>query len=292
MNVTKGHMIDKEPLSGYIDAHDLDLKTSMECGQIFGWDRRRQSYFGMIGAAAAALRQEGDRITFATGAALDRSRIASYLGLDVDLRQVLRSITRDPFMERVTGSVRGLRLFNQDPWPCLCSYIISANNRVERIDAIVKQIGRELGTRHEVDGEEVYSLPDPEVLAGCTESGLRPCGTGFRAPYLLGAAAMVSDGIIDFDTIAGMSTEEARDLLKTIPGVGDKIADCVLLFAFSRYETFPVDVWIKRAIQIKYFGSLDVKPDEIRRFGREYFSEYAGYAQEYIYHFAREHGLE
>jgi N-glycosylase/DNA lyase len=89
-----------------------------------------------------------------------------------------------------------------------------------------------------------------------------------------------------------MPTEEARDLLKTIPGVGDKIADCVLLFAFSRFETFPVDVWIKRAIQTKYFDSKHMKPDEIRRFGREYFGEYAGYAQEYIYHFAREHGLE
>jgi N-glycosylase/DNA lyase len=103
---------------------------------------------------------------------------------------------------------------------------------------------------------------------------------------------MVSHGVIDFNAIAGMTTGEARDLLKTIPGVGDKIADCVLLFAFSRYETFPVDVWIKRAIEIKYFRSREVKPDEIRRFGQEYFGENAGYAQEYIYQYARVHGLE
>jgi N-glycosylase/DNA lyase len=278
--------------TGHIPAADLNLETSMGCGQIFGWDRRGKTYFGMIGSTAVGIRQEGDRIVFVTESGLDRSRIVSYLGLDVDLGQILKSITRDSFMKRVVGSVRGLRLLKQEPWPCLCSYIISANNRVERIDTIVKQISRELGTRHVVDGEEVYCLPEPGVLAGCAESGLRSCGTGFRAPYLLGAAAMVSDGVIDFDAIAGMPTGEARDLLKTVHGVGDKIADCVLLFAFSRYETFPVDVWIKRAVQIKYFDSGEVKPDEIRRFGQEYFGEYAGYAQEYIYHYAREHGLE
>jgi len=279
-------------ITGHIPAADINLETSMGCGQIFGWDRREKTYFGMIGSVAVGIRQAGDRIDFVTESALDRSRIVSYLGLDVDLGQILRSITRDSFMKRVVGSVRGLRLLKQEPWPCLCSYIISANNRVERIDTIVKQISRELGTRHVVDGEEVYCLPEPGVLAGCAESGLRSCGTGFRAPYLLGAAAMVSDGTIDFDAIGGMPTGEARDLLKTIHGVGDKIADCVLLFAFSRYETFPVDVWIKRAVQVKYFDSGEVKPDEIRRFGREYFGEYAGYAQEYIYHYAREHGLE
>ncbi|MFH1313536.1 MAG: DNA glycosylase [Candidatus Eisenbacteria bacterium] len=279
-------------ITGRIHAADLDLETSMGCGQIFGWDRRGQVYFGMIGPVAVGIQQEGDRIGFVSESSLDRSRIISYLGLDVDLGEILKSITRDPFMKRVVDSVRGLRLLKQDPWPCLCSYIISANNRVERIDTIVKQISRELGTRHVVDGEEVYRLPGPEVLAGCAESGLRSCGTGFRAPYLLSAAAMVSDGTIDFDAIDGMPTAEARDLLKIIPGVGDKIADCVLLFAFSRYETFPVDVWIKRAVQIKYFDSEEVKAEEIRRFGREYFGEYAGYAQEYIYHYAREYGLE
>jgi N-glycosylase/DNA lyase len=92
--------------------------------------------------------------------------------------------------------------------------------------------------------------------------------------------------------MAGMPTEQARELLKTIPGVGNKIADCVLLFAFSRYETFPVDVWIKRAVEAKYFDSRDVRPDEVRRFGQEYFGKYAGYAQEYIYHYVRKHGLE
>jgi N-glycosylase/DNA lyase len=102
---------------------------------------------------------------------------------------------------------------------------------------------------------------------------------------------MVAGGSIDFDDVARMPTEQARDALKTIPGVGDKVADCVLLFAFSRYEVFPVDVWIRRAVQIRYFDSREVKPEEIRQFGGDYFGEYAGYAQEYIYYYARKHSL-
>jgi N-glycosylase/DNA lyase len=287
-----GNTVGRERLAGRLPATDFNLETTMRCGQVFGWERLGHTFFGMIGAVAVRLAQEGDGVDFVTGADLDRSLIAGYLGLDVDLGRILKAIGRDPFMREVVSSVRGLRLIRQDPWPCLCSYILSANNRVERIDAIVKRIARELGTRHLVDGVEVFRLPDPDVLAGCAESGLRSCGTGFRAPYLLKAAAMVSDGDIDFDAIAAMPTGEARDLLRTVPGVGDKIADCVLLFAFSRYETFPVDVWIKRAVEAKYFDSREVRPDEVRRFGREYFGENAGYAQEYIYEYARVHGLE
>ena len=287
-----GHTVGRDRLAGCVRAADFSLETTMECGQVFGWERHGRTFFGMIGAVAVGLAQKGNTVDFVTGAVLDHTLIASYLGLDINLGRIIKEIARDPFMREVVGSVRGLRLLRQDPWPCLCSYILSANNRVERIDAIFKRIARELGSRHIVNGVEVFRLPGPDVLAGCAESGLRSCGTGFRAPYLLGAAAMVSDGAIDFDAIAAMPTCEARDLLKTVPGVGDKIADCVLLFAFSRYETFPVDVWIKRAVEIKYFDSREVKSDEIRRFGRDYFGENAGYAQEYIYQYARVHGLE
>jgi len=111
---------------------------------------------------------------------------------------------------------------------------------------------------------------------------------GFRAPYLLKAGEMVAGGQVDLEAVDKMPYDEARGVLMAIPGVGPKIADCVLLFAFSKYEAFPVDVWIKRAMQEAYFESKETKPEEIREFAQEYFGRYAGYAQEYIYYYIRE----
>jgi N-glycosylase/DNA lyase len=281
----------EQTISGPIEAPDFDLELSMDCGQIFGWEKRGRTYWGLIDSGAVGLRQEGTAVTFVASPGVRQDDIVRYLGLDEDLDAILEAITVDDFMQQVVSTVRGLRLFKQSPWPCLCSYIISANNRVERIDALVKEIARQYGTAHRVGEQVVHALPEPQMLATCVESGLRACGVGFRAPYLLDAAQLVAAGSVDLEGIDGMDYEEARDMLKTIAGVGDKIADCVLLFAFSKYESFPVDVWIKRAIQVAYFGSRNMKLNEIRKFGRQHFGRYAGYAQEYIYHYARSQRL-
>ena len=261
----------------------------MDCGQVFGWDRDAGTYTGVIGERAVRLWQDDGMVCFVAEQGLKARHIRRYLGLDEDLGKILASIVRDAFMEKVVAQVRGLRLLKQEPWACLCSYILSANNRVERIDSLVKEVSRKFGKRHVVRGRVVYSLPGPGIFSECTESGMRSCGVGFRAPYLVRSAAMVAGGEVDLNAVGAMSYEDARGLLMTLPGVGGKIADCVLLFAFSMYDAFPVDVWIRRIMQQVYFASRETKPDDIRTFGREYFGEYAGYAQEYIYYYARHH---
>jgi N-glycosylase/DNA lyase len=270
----------------------LDLGLTLECGQVFGWHKYEDTYVGIIQGRPVALRQAGDRIEFTAPDAIKAAAIKHYLGLDEQLEAIIKSVKVDPFMKRVLGSVKGLRLLKQEPWHCLCSYMLSSSNRVERIDKTVKEIGRRWGESHSIGGHEVHSLPEPAVLARCGESGIRACGAGFRSPYLVRAAAKVADGTIDFARLGRLPYEEAKEILVTIDGVGDKIADCVLLFAFSKYEAFPVDVWIKKAIEKVYFDSETVNNKEIRRFAREHFGPYAGYAQEYIYHYARTHGLE
>lgn len=277
---------------GSLDAREFSLNITLECGQVFGWTKYDDTYFGIIGGAAVSLRQAGDRIEFrAISGATPRS-IARYLGLDDDLRAILEPVRGDPFMRRVLRAVRGLRLLRQEPWHCLCSYLLSSSNRVERIDKSVKEIARRWGKRHVLAGREVYELPSPAGLARCGEPGMRLCGAGFRAPYLVRAAERVAAGEIDFDVIRRMPYDKAKETLIDLDGVGEKIADCVLLFAFSKFEAFPVDVWIKRAVEKVYFNSRTVSTGEIRRFAREHFGPYAGYAQEYIYYYARMHGLE
>ena len=268
----------------------------MECGQVFGWHKAGgtsgSTYFGVIGGRAAALAQAAERIEYAATRELRPSAVRHYLGLDEDLRRIRASVAVDPFMKRVLASVKGLRLLKQEPWHCLCSYLLSSNNRVQRIDSLVKEIAHRWGTSQSVCGREVYSLPEPAVLAGCGEPGIRACGAGFRSPFLLRAARQVADGMIDFERLRKLPYEDAKGVLLAIDGVGDKIADCVLLFAFSKYEAFPVDVWIKRAMEHVYFRGHVVSTKEIRAFARDHFGAHAGYAQEYIYHYARSHGLE
>jgi N-glycosylase/DNA lyase len=279
-------------MKGVVSAPALDLEASMDCGQIFGWHKHGATYTGIIGEAAVILEPSDGQVHFVSDRRISPARIASYLGLDEDLAMIRRLIARDGFMLRVLGSVGDLRILRQDAWPCLCSYILSANNRVERIDSLVKEIAARYGTAHEVGGKTVFRLPGPEVLAGCPESGMRACGVGFRAPYLVGAARLICAGEVDLEAVRGLDEPRGREVLKRLPGVGDKIADCVQLFAFSKYTAFPVDVWIQRAIERVYFHSCHVSPEEIRQFGQAYFGRYAGYAQEYIYRYAREFGLD
>jgi N-glycosylase/DNA lyase len=279
-------------MKGAIAAPMFDLEASMECGQIFGWHKDGSTYSGFIGPAAVRLSQTGGHVHFLSDREIAPTRVASFLGLDEHLETIHADIAKDSFMRRVVGSVMGLRILKQDAWPCLCSYILSANNRVDRIDKLVKQIASRFGNAHTVGGMTVYSLPGPEDLACCGESGVRACGAGFRSPYLVEAARMVAAGQVDLEAVRKLDEPEGRAVLKMLPGVGDKVADCVQLFAFSKYIAFPVDVWIKRAVERAYFHSSNVTAEEIRRFGQVYFGRYAGYAQEYIYHYARTVGLE
>ena len=270
----------------------LDLSVTMGCGQVFGWAEYDESYFGIIDHAGVSLKQVGATVRFATDGAINASRVRHYLALDDDLEAILDSVRVDPFMRRVLGAVKGLRLLKQDPWHCLCSYLISSNNRVERIDRSVKEIARKWGTRHTVRCREVFDLPGANNLARCAERGIRSCGVGFRAPYLRETARDVAAGRVDLDRIGRLPYDDAKQALLDLRGVGDKIADCVLLFAYSKFEAFPVDVWIKRAVEKIYFRSRSLTTRDIHQFAREHFGPYAGYAQEYIYHFARIHGLD
>ena len=282
----------KDSEAGTLEAADFSLRLSMDCGQVFGWEWDGEWYTGMIGRSAVALRQKGSEVEYIAEGGARRDSIASYLGLDEDYGRIMRSICVDGFMKKAIDAARGLRVLKQDAWPCLGSYILSSNNRVERIQSLVRRISAEMGQAHSLCGNTVYAFPEPAALAACGEQDIRSCGAGFRSPYLSRAAGMIAAGEMDLGALPGMPYAEAKESLKSLPGVGEKVADCVLLFAFSFHEAFPVDVWIKRAVERVYFDSRVLKLREIHEFAHSHFGPYAGYAQEYIYHYARRYGLE
>jgi N-glycosylase/DNA lyase len=265
----------------------LDLSLSLSCGQAFRWDLREGWWEGVIGGGLWKLRQEGDRLIY-DGPGVRAVR--HYLALDEDLAGILFSIDRDPVIHRAIETCRGLRILRQDPWEILISFICATNTNIPRIRKMIASLSQCFGTWVPGAVEPRYSFPAPEALSGSCGDHLDACRLGYRDRYIAETAAMNEEDPGLLERIAGLPFDEARAALLSFPGVGPKAADCILLFGFHRLEAFPVDVWIRRIMHEKYIsppsgtGGPSEKGDRrIRKFGREYFGAYAGYAQEYLF---------
>jgi N-glycosylase/DNA lyase len=265
----------------------LDLSLTLSCGQAFRWEEQGGWWEGVVGGRLWRLRQDGDRVVYegASGRA-----VRQYLDLDEDLPMILASIDRDPVIHRSIGACRGLRILRQDPWEILVSFICATNTNIPRIRRMIATLARCFGRRIPGPGAPLHAFPDPGELAGPSCEHLGPCRLGYRDRYLAATAEMVVADPGVLERIGDLPFHEARDTLISFPGVGPKAADCILLFGYHRVGAFPVDVWIRRIMYAQYLrpqpGSRVPSEKEdrrIREFGREYFGEYAGYAQEYLF---------
>ncbi|MDO8725252.1 MAG: DNA glycosylase [Candidatus Methanoperedens sp.] len=265
-----------------IHAPDFNLDLTLSCGQVFRWDKKER-WTGVVNGAVIRAEQEGSELIIES--TLDKISIQDYFRLDDNLEKIYSEIGRDKLIESLIKKYRGLRLIRQDPWECLASYICSSNNTIRNIKNSMRLICECFGNRIE-NGH--YSFPTPDALAQVELCDMASCRMGFRAPNLRSAAAMIVDGEFDLYGIKDLSYEEGRAELVKIKGVGNKIADCVLLFAFGKLESFPVDTHIEQIMERYYSECLkDVKKskkrDAIGEFARRHFGGYCGYAQEYLY---------
>ena len=214
--------------------------------------------------------------------------LEDYLQLNVDLDAVVATFPKDEHLEKAIKSCSGLRLLRQDPWECLASFILSSTKQIVQIRQIVSLVCERFGEAVPApEGRTVFSFPSTKRIAHLTEADLRCCKMGFRAPYLKGTAEMILRGEVRLNEIAGMPVQKARAELTRLPGVGRKIADCVLLFAYGFQEAFPIDVWILKAIRQLYFSKRRPKSAKIIHFAETYFGPNAGYAQQYLFHYMR-----
>jgi N-glycosylase/DNA lyase len=269
---------------------DYDLEATLASGQAFRWKFRQDAWTGVIGRHWVRLRQGGGLITARTAEPVGDWRwVSDYLQLDLDLSLVLATFPDEPPMREAVAACRGLRLLRQDPWECLACFILSSTKQIVQIQQIVAALcetfGEPLATMAEHGA--VYSFPAAERLARATEAQLRGCKMGFRAPYLLAAARRVAVGELDLNRLQGLPVEAARSELMRVPGVGRKIADCVLLFAYGFQAAFPVDVWVLRALRQFYFPRRRPSPKRLRHFSETHFGRNAGYAQQYLFHYVR-----
>ncbi|MBQ9769516.1 MAG: DNA-3-methyladenine glycosylase 2 family protein [Clostridia bacterium] len=201
-----------------------------------------------------------------------------YFDLDRDYGEIIEVISENEVLKAASGFAGGIRILRQDPWEALCSFIISQNNNIPRIKGIVERLCASFG---EEIKEGFYSFPTAEKIAALTLEDLAPLRSGFRAKYILDGAKRVASGEIDLDALKELALDEARQELMKIYGVGEKVADCTLLFGLSHIDAFPKDVWIKKAMAKLFDGSLP-----------ECAAPYAGIAQQYIFHYARMTKLE
>ena len=265
-----------------ITTRDFNLDHTLSCGQVFRWQKTDNWWTGVVNGAVLRARQEGAELII--DSTLDSDFIRQYFRLDDDMEKIYASINRDGLMDSLIRKYRGLRLVRQDPWECLVSYICSSNNTILNITNSIRRIcecfGKEIG-----DG--YYSFPPPKMLAWTEPCQMQQCKLGFRAPRVLEIASRVECGEFDLYGINDMSYEEGRRELMKINGVGGKIADCVLLFAFEKLESFPVDTHIEKIMEINYgehiTGAKSKRKEAITRFAQQYFGKYCGYAQEYLY---------
>jgi N-glycosylase/DNA lyase len=232
-----------------------------------------------------------------------------YLQTDTDLDAVLKTFPDDAPMRDAVAACRGLRVLRQDPWECLASFILSSTKQIVQIRQIIallcerfgepvaginaeaqrprRNAGLENSLRDSATSATLRSFPSAARIAVLNETDLRACKMGFRAPHLLAAAQRIAEGRFDLERLRHLPLAEARAELVTLRGVGGKIADCVLLFAYGFDGAFPVDVWVERALRELYFPRRRPADKRLRHFAATHFGPHAGYAQQYLFHYMR-----
>jgi N-glycosylase/DNA lyase len=288
---------------------DYDLSATLDSGQVFRWQKQDESWVGVVGKNFARLTQTDGGIVAETSTGIeDLNWLRDFLQIGIKLDTVLNTFPDDEPMRAAVAACRGLRLLRQDPWECLASFILSSTKQIVQIRQIVSLLCERFGEpcsgvsaerRPPSQGDKCGFLPkaatpawpaafpSPHRIASLTEAELRACKMGFRAPNLLAAAREIADGRFDLELIRQLPHAEARAELMKLRGVGGKIADCVLLFAYGFDSAFPVDVWVERALQQLYFPRRRASEKRLRRFAITHFGPHAGYAQQYLFHYIR-----
>lgn len=209
-----------------------------------------------------------------------------YFDLGRDYSVVKQAVVTDHIMKEAVEYGSGIRLLRQEPWETLISFILSSNNRIPRIMKIIEDMCRYYGKVLEYGGKLYYSFPDAESLAACSLEQIQVCKAGYRCGYIHKTAARIALGEFSLQKLSALDTCEARDYLLQLYGVGNKVADCMLLFSGMKHDVFPTDVWVKRVMEQLYF-KREASFKEIQQFAAKKFGEYAGIAQQYLFYYAR-----
>lgn len=283
----------------------FDCFHTFRCGQIFRWRQHADSWYGPYGATSLCVRPVPAGLEVrARGAPVSVREVREFLALDVSLQSLGERLADDRWVSTALKALPGLRILRQDPWECLVNFICSQNSNIPKIELSTDRLARRWGAVHPwEEGGDVAVLPGPEKLSRLEADELRPCGLGYRCRYLTASAGLIATGRPHLAGLRAVAYQEGLEALLALPGIGRKVADCVLLFCLDKPEACPVDVWVRRIIHELYPRALlrhlpdareraekALTPREyeaIQRFVWNRWGKLAGYAQQYLFHARR-----
>ncbi|HEU0208990.1 MAG TPA: DNA glycosylase [Candidatus Udaeobacter sp.] len=279
-----------------IRALDFDLAMTLESGQVFHWQNADGGFVGTIGDRVVHVEQVGNVLKACdddppsprNGPQTLPRVIAHYFALDHPLAKIYASFPDDAVMNAARHFCRGLRIIRQPKWECLATFICSSMKQVAHIRQISSALRERFGEQRKIGNQRLYTFPSARRLAQASEKELLECKLGYRAKNLRATAGLVSSGKADLEAWSSLTDGELRRRLCALPGVGPKIANCVMLFAYERLRAFPIDVWIERVLRQQYFRNRrKITAQRLSEFSETYFGKYGGYAQQYLFHHAR-----
>lgn len=272
------------------DVQNFNLRDIFECGQCFRWNETDDNtYIGIaFGKVIEVKVIEKDLYIYnATKEEVENIWI-DYFDLTRDYGIIKEELSKDPLLAEAIEFGKGIRLLKQDPFELIISFIISANNRIPMIKRAIDKISQRWGEKIEYKGNTYYTFPTIDRLRSATEEELKDCGVGFRGKYIKSTVETLNNDMINEMLLA--NDDQCHKLLQKLSGIGPKVADCIMLFSMEKYSAFPVDVWVKRAMQHFYLAP-DVSLPKIREFAKDKFGKYAGFAQQYLFYYARENKI-
>ncbi|CAD6513697.1 HhH-GPD family protein [metagenome] len=272
-----------------IEFDSINLENTINSGQVFLWKKHGGFWYGINGQDVLKLNDLGRIVTYS-------NKKYDFFRSNDNLEKIIKSISKDKTTKSAVKKYLGLRLLRQDPFQCFISFIVSSNSNIQKIKSSLEKISAQFGKKIEFDGKEFHLFPEPKIIADASIQEIQNCGVGYRAKFIIDAAKMVESRQIDFDYMKKSNYKDAKKMILTTPGIGNKVADCVLLFSLDKLEAFPLDRWMIRILKKYYLEKFELMTKSITE--KQYdilhekivnhFGPYAGYAQQFLFKMERE----
>lgn len=267
----------------------INVENSINSGQVFLWKKNNTNWYGINGQDILKITNSGN--------------VKSYQNVKTDffrkkdnIEEIIRSISKDSITKNAVKQYLGLRILEQDPFQCLISFIVSSNSNIQKIKSSLENISKKFGSKVEFENQEFFLFPEPKKLANATVNEIKMCGVGYRARFIKDAAKIISQKEIDFEYLKKSNYQNAKEEICQIPGIGNKVADCIMLFSLNKLESFPLDRWMIRILEKYYSDKFQLETKTITEKQYEilhekivnHFGPFAGYAQQFLFKMERE----
>ena len=267
----------------------IDIDNSINSGQVFLWEKDGADWYGINGQDILKINKNGVIKSV-------RNSKTDFFRNNDNIQEIIKSISRDKIVKKAVKEYEGLRIFKQDPFQCMISFIISSNSNIQKIKSSLEKITRKFGTKVKIEGKEFFVFPKPEKIGNASINEIKACGVGYRASFVKEAAKMVTLKKIDFEYLKKCDYNEAKKNICSVPGIGNKVADCIMLFSLNKLEAFPLDTWMIKILEKYYSKEFKIKTKTITQKQYEllhekivnYFGPYCGYSQQYLFKMERE----